>query len=432
MLNFILRKLFYGIIVLWGVVSFVFLIFSIKPGDPARLMGGQHATAEVIASINKDLGLDLPLYKQYLFYINDLLPISILDDENENSRIYTDPQKYSIYASIPIGGSKVLVLKKPYLRRSYQSRKKVSEIIWEAFPGTFVLAISAMTFAMIVGLFAGVFSALFKGSFFDNSTIFLSVLGMSGPSFFMAILISWLGGYVWYEHTNLPVLPFVFFIYGLIAYAYMRLKNKKKVWPLSLISSGFKFFFIGLVLWALAALVQFIFPGLSLSFMNKTIELPGTGLEMTGSLYEYDVFTGKYLSLQNLILPAITLGIRPLAVIVQLTRSSMIEVMDQDYIRTAKAKGLNMGEIVWKHAIKNTLNPIITAVSGWFASMLAGAVFVEFVFGWKGLGLELFNSLIKDDLPVVMGSVLFIATIFVIMNILVDIIYGILDPRIRI
>jgi peptide/nickel transport system permease protein len=110
----------------------------------------------------------------------------------------------------------------------------------------------------------------------------------------------------------------------------------------------------------------------------------------------------------------------------------MIEVMDQDYIRTAKAKGLNTREIVWKHAIKNTLNPIITAVSGWFASMLAGAVFVEYVFGWKGLGLELFNSLIKDDLPVVMGSVLFIAAIFVIMNILVDIIYGILDPRVRI
>ena len=110
----------------------------------------------------------------------------------------------------------------------------------------------------------------------------------------------------------------------------------------------------------------------------------------------------------------------------------MIDVMEQDYIRTAKAKGLSTFEIIWKHAIKNTLNPIITAVSGWFASMLAGAVFVEYVFGWKGLGLELFNSLIKDDLPVVMGAVLFIASIFVIMNILVDIIYGILDPRVRI
>ena len=432
MLNFILRKLFYGILVLWGVVTFVFLIFSIKPGDPARMMGGQHATAEVIASIKKDLGLDLPLHKQYLFYINDLLPLSILEGKNKNSRIYADKNKYNIYGSIELPGDKVLALKAPYLRRSYQSRKKVSEIIWDAFPGTFVLAVVSMAFALIIGLFTGVFSALYKNSFFDNSTIFLSVLGMSGPSFFMAILISWLGGYVWFATTSLPALPFVLFIFGLLAYIYSRYKEKKKIWILSMISLGFKYFFIGLFLWSTFALIQFLFPSLSLSFVNYSFDLPGTGLEMTGSLYEYDVFTGKYLSLQNLILPAITLGIRPLAVIVQLTRSSMIEVMDQDYIRTAKAKGLNTREIVWKHAIKNTLNPIITAVSGWFASMLAGAVFVEYVFGWKGLGLELFNSLIKDDLPVVMGSVLFIAAIFVIMNILVDIIYGILDPRVRI
>lgn len=432
MLNFILRKLLYGILVLWGVVTFVFLIFSIKPGDPARMMGGQHATAEVIASIKKDLGLDLPLYKQYLFYMNDILPVSILETKNDQSRIYADPYKYSIYVSIPVTKSKDLVLKNPYLRRSYQSRKKVSEIIGEAFPGTFVLAIVAMSFALIVGLVAGIFSALYKGSFFDNSTIFLSVLGMSGPSFFMAILISWLGGYVWYETTHLPVIPFVFFVFGLISYAYYRLKEKKKIWPLSMVSSGFKYFFIGVMVWAGAALIHFLFPSIDLSLITKSFDIPGTGLEMTGSLYEYDVFTGKYLSLQNLILPAITLGIRPLAVIVQLTRSSMIEVMDQDYIRTAKAKGLNTFQVIWKHAIKNTLNPIITAVSGWFASMLAGAVFVEYVFGWKGLGLELFNSLIKDDLPVVMGSVLFIAAIFVVMNIIVDILYGILDPRVRI
>lgn len=431
MLNFILRKIFYGILVLWGVVSFVFLIFSIKPGDPARMMGGQHATAEVIASINKDLGLDLPLYKQYLFYINDILPISLLKDKNQDSRIFADPAKYNIYASVKMGGDKVLVLKEPYLRRSYQSRKKVSEIIGEAFPGTFILAVVAMAFALIIGLFTGIFSALYKGSFFDNSTIFLSVLGMSGPSFFMAILISWLGGYVWYASTSLPALPFVMFVFGLIVYSYRRYKEKKKIWILSMISLGFKYFFIGLFMWSTLALIQFLFPGLSLSIVDISFTLPGTGLEMTGSLYEYDVFTGKYLSLQNLILPAITLGIRPLAVIVQLTRSSMIEVMDQDYIRTAKAKGLNKREIVWKHAIKNTLNPIITAVSGWFASMLAGAVFVEYVFGWKGLGLELFDSLIKDDLPVVMGSVLFIAAIFVIMNIIVDILYGVLDPRVR-
>ena len=136
-------------------------------------------------------------------------------------------------------------------------------------------------------------------------------------------------------------------------------------------------------------------PSWHLPIITNTITLPGTGLDMTGSMYDYDVYSGKHLSLQNLILPAITLGIRPLSVIVQLMRSSMLEVMEQDYIRTAKAKGLSTFQVVWKHAIKNALNPVLTAVSGWFASMLAGAVFIEFVFGWKGLGLELYNSLTK-------------------------------------
>jgi peptide/nickel transport system permease protein len=167
-LNFILRKLLYGVLVLWGVITFVFLIFSIKPGDPARMMGGQHATAEVIATINKDLGLDLPMYKQYLFYIDDVSPISILESKNKDSRIYKDPKKYTIYGSIPISSHRILVIKEPYLRRSYQSKKKVSDIILEAFPGTFVLAVVAMTFALVVGMIAGIFSALFKCSFFDN------------------------------------------------------------------------------------------------------------------------------------------------------------------------------------------------------------------------------------------------------------------------
>ena len=160
--------------------------------------------------------------------------------------------------------------------------------------------------------------------------------------------------------------------------------------------------------------------------------MPGTGLSSTGSMYEIDVWTGKQLALQNLILPAITLGIRPLSVIVQLTRSSLLEVLNQNYIRTARAKGLSERTVIMKHALKNALNPVITAASGWFASMLAGAVFVEYVFGWKGLGFEIFQALEKNDLPVVIGAVLFIACLFVAINILVDILYGILDPRARI
>lgn len=157
-----------------------------------------------------------------------------------------------------------------------------------------------------------------------------------------------------------------------------------------------------------------------------------TGLNMTGSLYEVDDYgTGKYLSFKNLILPALTLGIRPLAVITQLTRNSLLDVLNQDYIRTAYAKGLNQKQIIWRHALRNALNPVITAASGWFAGMLAGAVFVEFIFGWDGLGKEIVKALNTLDQPVIMGAVLVIAVAFIFINILVDIIYGFLDPRVR-
>ena len=150
-----------------------------------------------------------------------------------------------------------------------------------------------------------------------------------------------------------------------------------------------------------------------------------------GSLYTLDPFEGKVLTLQNLILPAFTLGIRPLAIIVQLTRSSLLDVLSQDYIRTAKSKGLSFFRVIFKHALKNALNPVITTMSGWFASLLAGAVFIEYIFGWKGIGLQLFNALEKYDLPVAMGVTLFLSVVFVVVNIIVDILYAVLDPRVR-
>jgi peptide/nickel transport system permease protein len=153
---------------------------------------------------------------------------------------------------------------------------------------------------------------------------------------------------------------------------------------------------------------------------------------MFGSLYAVDDYgRGEYLELKNLILPAITLGIRPLAIVVELTRSSLLEVMSQDYIRTARAKGLSKFRIIGKHALKNAMNPVITAVSGWFASLMAGAVFVEYVFDWKGIGVVIVDALEKYDFPVIMGAVLFISVILVIINIFVDILYAMLDPRVR-
>ena len=157
-----------------------------------------------------------------------------------------------------------------------------------------------------------------------------------------------------------------------------------------------------------------------------------THLNMTGSLYEVDDFgNGTYIQWKNIILPAVVLGIRPLGVVIQLMRNSLLEVMSQDYIRTARAKGLSEIRIIRKHALKNALNPVVTAISGWFASMLAGAVFVEYIFGWNGLGKEIVDALNTLDLPVIMGAVLVIAATFVVINILVDIIYAYLDPKIK-
>ena len=139
----------------------------------------------------------------------------------------------------------------------------------------------------------------------------------------------------------------------------------------------------------------------------------------------------RKLSLQNLVLPAVTLGIRPLAIITQLTRSAMLDVLDQDYIRTAYAKGLGKKTVIWKHGLRNALNPVVTAITGWFAELLAGAFFVEYIFGWQGIGKVTVDALEKLDYPVVMGSVLVSAAFFILINLLADILYGIIDPRVR-
>ncbi|MBX3252590.1 MAG: ABC transporter permease [Chitinophagaceae bacterium] len=174
------------------------------------------------------------------------------------------------------------------------------------------------------------------------------------------------------------------------------------------------------------------FMGILIAYLFAIVLGPYTGLNITGSYYEYDSYTGeKYLSLKNLVLPALTLGIRPLAIITQLTRSAMLDVLNQDYIRTAYAKGLSKARVIFKHALRNALNPVLTAVTGWFAELLAGAFFVEYIFGWKGVGKITVDALDKLDFPVVMGSVLITATLFVMINILADILYTIVDPRVK-
>lgn len=347
----------YGFLVLAGVVTVVFLLFNVLPGDPARMLMGQRADAESLKIIQKDLGLDQPLSKQFVMYLNDLSPISV-HDKNPDDYLYLDDDKYDYSELFSYGESSVVVFKTPYLRRSYNTKRKVSETMADYMLETAILAIASILIAGILGVLFGVISALKRDTWIDRVLLFISVLGMSVPSFYSAIIISWLFGYVLDDLT---------------------------------------------------------------------------GLNMTGSLFEYDdLGNGEMIRLDNLILPALTLGLRPISAIMQLTRSSMLDVMSQDYIRTARAKGLKFRVVVIKHALKNALNPVVTAISGMFASLLAGALFVEWIFGWKGIGWVLFDALTKFDLPIVMGGVLLTATIFVVVNILVDITYGLLDPRVRV
>jgi len=355
LIQYLLNKLGYSALTLLGVITVIFFLFNVLPGDPAKMMLGQNESIEQIAAIKKKFGFDQPLSTQYGYYLNDLSPISF---HSTNSDSYTSlaTNKYNVFELCTLANT-TIVFKKPYLRESFAKLgKSVGEIIAETLPNTAVLAIASICIALLIGIVLGILSALYKDSWIDKFIQIFSILGMSVPSFFSSIVFAWLFGYVLHKYTN---------------------------------------------------------------------------LEMTGSLYELDDFgEAVHLKLKNLVLPALVLGIRPLAVVIQLMRNSLLEVFNQDYIRTARAKGLSEFMIIKNHAIKNAMNPVVTAISGWFASLLAGAVFVEYIFNWNGLGKEIVDALNNLDLPVIMGSVLVIASMFVIINIFVDIIYGWLDPKI--
>ena len=354
MTSYIIRKILYGLAVLWGVVTLVFFLFNIVPGDPVRMMLGQRADEDDVQAIREELGLNQSVFKQYTDYLNDLSPISFYENEYGEKK-YDNFKSYCVLAKI---GDVDVVLKTPYLRYSYQSKRSVGTILSEAFPNTLILAFVAIAFALVVGVFIGVLAAVVNTDFVNKLTLFITTIGMSLPSFFAAILVAWLFGYVWESFT---------------------------------------------------------------------------GLSMTGNLYSVDDYgNGAYLDLKNLILPAFTLGLRPLAVVVELTRTSLLEAMSMDYIRTARAKGLKQWRVVTVHALRNAMTPVVTAISGWFASLLAGAVFVEYVFDWKGIGVIIVDALDTFDFPVIMGAVLLIGFMLIIINIIVDIIYGILDPRVRV
>ncbi len=306
MLTYIIRKLFYSLLILFGVITVTFALMYVIPGDPARLMLGQRADVASIEAIRKQLGLDDPLYVQYFRFIGKALQGD--------------------------------------LGRSYSSNRDVLKTILETFPATAILAVSSIILSTIIGILIGVISAVKPYSFRDNISMLFALFGISFP-------------------------PFAF---GLI---------------------------------------------MALVFGSLLKWFPISGYLNNGIIY--------------LVLPMLTLALRPLAIIARLTRSSMLDVLGQDYVRTARAKGIGYWKVIIKHALRNALNPVVTTVSAWLAGLLGGAFFIEYIFNWPGIGLLAINSILSLDFPMIQGTVLFTAVIFIIINMLVDIVYAFLDPKVK-
>jgi len=306
MLSFILKRLFYALLVIFGALSITFFLMYILPGDPARLMLGQRADVQSIEAIRADLGLDKPLWQQYGHFLWRALQGD--------------------------------------LGRSFSTNRDVLSTILERFPATALLAITAMTFSTIIGIAIGIISALKPNTWLDQFSMLGALMGISIPGFFAGLILAWIFGAIlnWF-----PISGYI--------------------------SEGWN----------------------------------------------------------HLILPMLTLALRPLSINARLTRSAMLDVLGMDFIRTAHAKGLGYWHVVLRHALRNALNPVLTSISSWLAGLLAGSFFIEFIFNWPGIGLLAIDSIQRLDFPMIQGVVLFTAVVFIVINILVDVLYAFLDPRIR-
>jgi len=309
-------------------------VSHIIPADVARVFaGGEKANPETIARIRAEMHLDDPLYKQYYYYLNDL-----------------------------IHGN---------LGKSYSENRPVTEAIKQYFPATAELTILAMLLAIPVGILTGIISAVRRNQWIDHITRLIAITGVSIPIFWLALMLQ-------------------------IAFAY-----KYPILPLD-------------------------------SRLGIDVMAPK---HITG-LYIFDsLVTGNFAALKSsiyhLILPAFTLGYASLGIILRITRSSMLEIVRSDYIRTARAKGLKERTVIYKHALRNALIPTVTVSGLIFAGLLGGAVLTETIFNWPGMGRFAVNAVNNLDFSSVMGFTVIMAIIMVTANLIVDILYSVLDPRIR-
>lgn len=317
---------------LFAVSIIIFLLVRLIPGDPARTLAGEHASPEILEAMRKKWGLDKPIFEQYLIWI-----------------------KYAIRGDF---GQSIL------------THESVLKEILQRFPNTFELSIFAMIFASLIGISAGVISAIKRYTIFDYTTMFIALFGVSMPIFWLAIML---------------VLLFSI--------------------KLNLLPTGGR---------------------ISVYYSFKNI----TGFYLIDSLITLNF--GAFINvLKHLILPSITLGTIPMAFIARITRSSMLNVINQDYIRTARAKGLPEKTVILKHALRNALIPIITSAGTEFALLMGGAVLTETIFSWPGLGTYIVQAVNARDYPAIQGAVIFVALIVAIVNLIVDLVYAYIDPRIK-
>lgn len=310
--KYIIRRIFDLLPTIFVVAVIVFIVTRMIPGDPASVMLGPQASVEDIEALRQKLGLNEPLYMQFLQYIGNLLQGN--------------------------------------LGISYTYNEPIMSLIMDRFPNTVILAISALIIAVIIGIPAGIISASKQNSLLDYSVMLISLIGVSMPIFWLGVML------VLYFSVNLG--------------------------------------------W-----------------------LPATGM---GTLEE-----GFIPYIKHLILPSITLATIPMATFARITRSSMLEVISHDYIKTARSKGLSEFLVICKHAFKNALTPILTVLGMQISMMLGGAVLTETIFSWPGMGRLIVDAIDKRDFVVVQGTVLFIAVIFVVVNLLVDILYKVVNPRVN-
>jgi len=360
-LRYTIRRLIAMIPTLIGVSFIVFLFVHLIPGDPATAMLRENAPAELAERIREELGLNKPLYEQYFIYM-----------------LGNDTAAQAEYAVARFLGQTVEppVIRNPYhgilrgdLGRSLVTKDTIISQLRQRFPATFELAIAAMLVATLIGVPAGIISAVRRNSLIDTTSMVLSLVGVSMP-------IYWLG------------------MMALMLFAVV----------LHLVPVGTRL-------------------GVDVNLRHVT------------NFYLLDsLITGNVAALgdalRHLAIPAIVLGTVPMAILARMTRSSMLEALNQDYIRTAHAKGLSERGVVLGHALKNALLPVVTVIGLQVGFLLSGAILTESIFSWPGIGRWVYESIIYRDYPVIQGVTLIIALIFVVVNLIVDLSYAVIDPRI--